>query len=71
MKQLDPVALLQDMPENNLKRGRVGVIVEVLDADAGVYEVKFVSHDGITYAMLALSQDQLVLLHYEPATQSK
>jgi hypothetical protein len=68
MKQLDPVALLQDMPENNLKRGQVGATVEVLDANTGVYEVEFVSHDGTTYAMLTLSQEQLMLLHYEPAT---
>jgi len=58
---LDTVALLDDLPERNLKRGEVGTIVEILAPD--VYEVEFSDDDGQTYAELALRSDQLVLLH--------
>ena len=68
MNELDTVALLQDLPEHSLKRGQVGAIVAILDTALGVYEVEFVGNDGRTYAMLTLTQDQLMLLHYEPTT---
>lgn len=63
MKLLDVVALLNDFPENHLQRGQVGTIVEILTDD--VFEVEFVNPDGQTYAMLALSAEQLMVLHYE------
>ncbi len=58
---LDTVALLDDLPERNLKRGEVGTIVEILAPN--VYEVEFSDDDGQTYAELALQGDQLVVLH--------
>jgi len=61
IKLLDTVALLEDLPERNLKRGEVGTVVEVLAAD--VYEVEFCDDDGQTYAELALRGDQLMALH--------
>ena len=63
MKPFDVVALLNDLPEHHLQRGQVGTIVEILADD--VFEVEFVNPDGQTYAMLALSATQLLMLHYE------
>lgn len=50
--------------ERGLRRGQVGTVVEIL-AD-GVFEVEFAAQHGVTYAMLALRADQLIVLHYEP-----
>jgi hypothetical protein len=64
----DVVALLEDMPEKNLRRGEVGTIVEIWQV--GVYEVEFSDNDGIAYAMVALREDQLMKLYMEPAQAS-
>lgn len=64
IKLLDVVALTEDLPERGLRRGQVGTVVEIL-AD-GVFEVEFADSRGVTYAMLALHADQLIVLHYEP-----
>ncbi len=61
IKMLDTVALLEDLPERNLKCGEVGTVVEVLASD--VYEVEFCDDDGQTYAELALRGNQLIVLH--------
>lgn len=61
VKLLDTVALLEDLPERKLKRGEVGTVVEILAP--GIFEVAFSDDQGRTYAELALSRDQLVLLH--------
>lgn len=61
IKLLDTVALVDDLPERNLKRGEVGTIVEILAQD--VFEVEFSDDDGQTYAELALRADQLIALH--------
>lgn len=58
---LDAVALLDDLPERNLKRGEVGTVVEILAPD--VYEVEFCDEEGRTYAELAVRADQIVVLH--------
>ncbi len=58
---LDTVALLEDLPQRNLNRGEVGTIVELLAPD--VYEVEFCDDEGQTYAELALSGEQLIVLH--------
>jgi len=60
-KLLDTVALLEDVPERNLRRGEVGTIVETLAPD--VFEVEFCDDEGRTYAMFALRAAQLILLH--------
>lgn len=62
---LDIVALMQDLPDSDLKRGQVGTVVEELAP--GVFEVEFSDNEGRTYAMVALQADQLMVLHYEPA----
>ena len=58
---LDTVALLEDLPQRNLKKGEVGTIVEILAPD--VFEVEFSDDDGQTYAMFALRENQLMILH--------
>lgn len=60
---LDVVALLADRPGDDLVRGQVGTIVELLD---GAYEVEFSDDQGQTYAQLALTPDQLLVLHHHP-----
>ena len=68
MNMYDVVALLEDIPEKNLRRGEVGTIVEVWKP--GVYEIEFSGNDGVTYAMAALREDQLMKLYMEPAQAS-
>ncbi len=64
VKLLDVVALTEDLPERKLERGQVGTVVEILAPD--VYEVEFADNDGRTYAELAVKEEQLLVLHYEP-----
>jgi hypothetical protein len=58
---LDTVALLEDLPQRNLKKGEVGTVVEILEPD--VFEVEFSDDDGQSYAMFALRENQLMVLH--------
>src|SRR5258708_1746521 len=58
---LDTVALVDDVPERELKRGEVGTVVEILAPD--VFEVEFSDEEGQTYAELALRGDQIIALH--------
>ncbi len=58
------VALLDDIPGANLRRGQVGTIVEHLGPD--VYEVEFSDEEGRTYATAAVEASHLLLLYYEP-----
>lgn len=64
IKLFDSVALLEDLPEENLWRGQVGAVVEVYD-DGKAFEVEFVDKDGRTYGLLALRANQLMLLRHE------
>ena len=65
-KLFDVVALADDLPEENLRRGQVGTIVEIL-ADGKAFEVEFADRYGRTYESLGLTPEQIILLHYEPA----
>lgn len=65
LDMLDVVALTTDLPERGLYRGQVGTVVEILAP--GVFEVEFSDDEGRTYASLALREDQLLVLRYEPA----
>jgi Domain of unknown function (DUF4926) len=67
IKLLDVVALTEDLPEQNLWRGQVGTVVEVLAAGTA-YEVEFSDRDGRPYASLGLRPEQLMVLHYEPVS---
>jgi len=61
------VAIPEDIPNTDLLRGQVGTVVETLEP--GVFEVEFSGDNGEMYATRALRADQLVRLHYEPATR--
>jgi len=61
---LDVVALTVDLPEDELVRGQVGTVVEILSD--GYFEVEFSDDEGKTYAMLPLAADQLIILHHAP-----
>lgn len=64
MKTLEVVALTNDIPEKHLRRGQVGTVVEMLTA--GVVEVEFADLDGNTYAMCAVPESNLLVLHHIP-----
>lgn len=66
IKLLDVVALTVDLPEYNLWRGQVGTVVEIL-ADGQAFEVEFSDRDGRTFQSLGLREDQIMVLHFEPA----
>jgi hypothetical protein len=68
LELLSVVALLADLPECGLVRGQVGTVVERLAP--GVYEVEFSDDAGRTYASLAVSGEQLLVLHHEPIHQA-
>ena len=71
IKLLDIVALTQDVPEHNLKRGEVGTVVEIL-ANGEAYEVEFSDDNGQMYKCLSFDASQLKVIHQEPIkTDSK
>jgi hypothetical protein len=61
---LDVVALTVDLPDKGLRCGQVGTVVESLGP--GVFDVEFSDDEGRTYAELALAEDQLMVLRYQP-----
>jgi Domain of unknown function (DUF4926) len=66
VKLLDVVALIVDLPEQNLWRGQVGTVVEIL-GDGVAFEVEFSDRNGRTYESLGLRPDQIMVLYFEPA----
>lgn len=69
IRLLDCVALIRDLPGQDLWQGQVGTVVDIL-ADGTAYEVEFSDRDGRTYASLGLRPDQLMVLRYEPMSSS-
>jgi hypothetical protein len=67
VKLLDVVALTVDLAEYNLWRGQVGTVVELL-ADGAAFEVEFSDRSGRTYESLGLRPEQIMVLHFEPAS---
>ena len=65
IKLLDVVALTQDVPEHNLKRGDIGTVVEIL-SNGEAYEVEFSNDNGQMYKCLSFPASQLNVLHQEP-----
>lgn len=61
---LSVVALTDELPDNGLRRGQVGTVVEALAP--GIFEVEFRNDDGKTYAFAAVSQDKLIRLYHRP-----
>jgi hypothetical protein len=65
IEQYDTVAVLADVPEENLRRGSVGRVIEKWNEDA--YEVAFSEKKtGIDYAQVVLKKDQIIKLYFEP-----
>ena len=64
IKLLDVVALTEDIPEHNLKRGEVGTVVEIL-ADGEAYEVEFSDDNGQMYKCSSFLASQLKVIHHE------
>ena len=61
---LDVVALLADVPAQQLARGQVGTIVEQLDDETLL--VEFSDDQGRAYAVAPCPQADLLVLHYVP-----
>jgi hypothetical protein len=68
IEELTVVAMLEDLPEQNLQRGQVGTVVDVWEP--GVYEIEFVDTDGATYAVAALKGSQLMPLYFSPVSRA-
>lgn len=64
MKTLEVVALTCDVPKKHLRRGQVGTVVELLAP--GVVEVEFSDLNGNPYAMCAIPESSLMILHHVP-----
>ena len=64
MKTLEVVALINDVPEKHLRRGQVGTVVEKLAP--GMVEVEFADLEGNIYAMCAVPENNLLVLHHIP-----
>ena len=65
IKLFDVVALTVDLPEQNLWRGQVGTVVEIL-ANGKAFEVEFSDKQGQTYESLGLNSKQIMVLYFEP-----
>ena len=68
LKPFVVIALLEDVPAENLWRGQVGTIVDALNS--GDFLVEFADENGEEYAMLALRPDQMMELRHAPAGQA-
>jgi hypothetical protein len=66
-KLLDVVALTVDLPKYNLWCGQVETVVELL-ADGTAFEVEFSDRNGRTFESLGLRPEQIMVLHFEPAS---
>ena len=63
---LDVVALLSELPAQQLARGQVGTVVEQLDENTSL--VEFSDEQGRTYAVAPCPVTELLALHYVPET---
>lgn len=63
IQELDVVALLSDIPTENLLRGQVGTIVDL--AGNGLALVEFGGDDGAATAIVAIKEEHLLPLVYE------
>ncbi len=64
IKLLDVVALTQDVPEHNLKRGYIGTVVEIL-SNGEAFEVEFSDAYGQMSKCLSFLASQLRVLPHE------
>lgn len=56
---LDAIQLKNNISEENLNRGDIGTILEILNTDPGVYDVEFIDENGRTITILTLSEDEI------------
>ena len=61
---LDAIVLDKDLPMLGLRRGTIGTIVEVINADT--FLVEFSAVNGESYAMEFLKKNQLLKVHQQP-----
>lgn len=59
--ELDTVVVLNDYPNEGLKKGDIGVIVSVHTTPNEAYEIEFVDDTGITIAMIVLQPNEIEL----------
>ncbi len=64
LELLDAIVLDKDLPTLGLRRGTMGTIVEVINADTFLVEFSAVS--GESYAMEFLKKNQLLKIHQQP-----
>ena len=57
LKELQTVVLNRDLPEQGLKKGDLGAVVQVYDPDGP--EVEFVSASGKTEALVTLKESDV------------
>ena len=55
--ELDTVALVEDLPKHDLRKGDFGAVVSIYSPDA--FEVEFVTAAGRTQALVTLSSEQI------------
>lgn len=55
--ELDTVALVEDLPRHDLKKGDLGAVLSVYSP--GAFEVEFVTAAGRTQALITLSSEQI------------
>ena len=61
---LATVALVVDVPEENLTRGQIGTVVEHLESEGDAAElVEFADTQGHAYAIVPLKPEHLMVLH--------
>ena len=63
---LDVVVLNESLPDQNLQRGSIGTVVEVLENDD--FLVEFADLKGVAYAMVELPASFLIKVYSEPVS---
>ncbi len=61
---LDVVALLCDLPDQDLVRGQVGTVVDTLNDTTAL--VEFSDEEGRAFAIAPCPRTDLLVLHYVP-----
>ena len=64
IKLLDVVALTQDIPKHNLKRGDIGTVVEIL-SNGEAYEIEFSNANGQMSKCVSFLASQLRVIPHE------
>lgn len=64
IKELDIVALLEDLPSKHLGKGTIGTIVHVYNNN--FHEVEFADLNGQAYALLTLPSEKFLRLKHDP-----